>query len=119
MKSLSLLYLFGAIEEENLEYSNLTDKEKEDLDYMDKCLFSEDEKIRDASFKTMLLLLEIIIEPDKYEPEELNKKQSEIIKDLSNDEIIIINKYILACINSIGLYSKERIKERKLKKERK
>jgi len=100
------------------EYLNLTKEEKANLEYVDKCLFSENENINNASFHIMLLLIELSNMPDKYGPEELSNEFDKILNDLSNDERKIINNFIPACVNSMGIYSEERKKERKLKKER-
>jgi len=76
------------------------------------------ENINNASFHIMLLLIELSNMPDKYGPEELSNEFDKILNDLSNDERKIINNFIPACVNSMGIYSEERKKERKLKKER-
>ena len=100
------------------EYLNLTKEEKDNLDYVDRCLFRENEKINNASFHIMLLLLELSNEPDKYEPEEVSYRMDEILKDLSDEEKVIVNNFVPACLSSMGIYSEEAKKERKLKRER-
>ena len=101
------------------EYYNLSKEERENLDYMDSCITSENKNISDAAFKTMMLILELSVDPDKYQPEELHEVQEKILEGLSSEEVGAINKFIPACINSMGIYSEESKQERKLKRERK
>ena len=101
------------------EYLNLTKEEKDNLDFIDSCIYSEDERINKASFNVMMLVLEISSDPDKYEPEEISNKLSTIYEDLSEEEISTMGKFMLACINSMGVYSEDAKEERKLRKERK
>ena len=100
------------------EYFNLSEEEKNNLDFVDKCIYSENKNINNASFNIMMLPIEMSNNPDKYEPEEIHKKFNMIKKDLSNEEKIVIDRFLIACINSIGIYSEEAKNERKLKKER-
>ncbi len=100
------------------EYYNLSDEEKQSLDYMDSCITSENKNISDAAFKTMMLLMELSADPDKYQPEEIHVIQENILEGLSSEERSLINKFIPACINSMGIYSEESKQERKLKRER-
>ena len=102
----------------DVEYYNLTDEEKADLDYMDRCLYSDNEKINNASFYMMLFLIELSTHTDDYSYEGVQLKKKEIYQGLSKEEIEIMDRFIPACINSMGIYSEESKKERKLKKER-
>ena len=54
---------------------------------------------------------------DSYENLEKSEKD-EIFKDLNLEEKTIMNKFMLSCINCMGIYSEEMKKIRKLKKER-
>ena len=101
------------------EYYNLTEEEKANVDYMDSCIYSENEHINDASFKMMMLLMKISAEPDAYEPENVSEEINKILEGLTKEEAEIINKFIPACINSMGIYNEESKLERKLKRERK
>lgn len=101
------------------EYYNLSKEEKENLQFVDKCLFSEDKRISDASFHMMMLLLEIKEEIDKYDPEEIQERKDSICKDLTEEETIMMDKFLLACINTMGIYSEESKQERKLTREKK
>ena len=109
------IYALGVYGEDP-EYYNLTEEEKANLDFVDSYLNNEDKRISDAAFYIMLLVIEISNEPDKYEPEDIGARLDEIRKDLSKEEIIMMDKYMLACINSMGIYSEERKKERLLKR---
>ena len=100
------------------EYYNLSKEERQNLDYMDSCIASENKNISDAAFKTMMLLIELSVDPNKYQPEELHEVQEKILEGLSSEEISIINKFIPACINSMGIYSEESKQERRLRRER-
>ena len=102
----------------DMEYYNLSDEEKRNCDYMNSCLFSENKKINTASFYIMLLLLKISNEPDNYESEDVQREINKILEGLNDEEIETMNKFIPACINSMGIYSEEAKNERKLKKER-
>ena len=96
-----------------LEYFNLSDEEKKNLDYMNECIFNENNKINNASFYIMMMLIELSNDPDKYTQEEINIKKEEIYKDLNEEEIDIMERFIISCINSMGIYSEEEIKLRK------
>ena len=85
--------LFGQLD--NSEYINLTDEEKFNLDYINKCLYSDNKNISNASFKIMMLLLELKEDPYKYEPEEISEKKDEIFKYLSQQETSDMNKFML------------------------
>jgi len=113
----SMFALGGSFNEP--EYANLSDEEKANLDFMDSCIYNEDERISKASFYVMLLLIELSAEPDKYEPEEIGAKLELIYKDLKPEEVKTMTKFELACIKSMGVYSEERKQERQLKRERK
>lgn len=43
----------------NPEYENLSEEEKNYLNYVDKCLYENDEKFSDACVKSMFLILEV------------------------------------------------------------
>lgn len=104
----------------NPEYVNLTEEEKKDLDYFDECYNSPNKNIRDASFYMSMLLLEASAKMDTDEeitPEELSKRKAKIYKNLNEEEIDIIEKFIPACINSMGVYSEEAKEERQKVKE--
>ena len=98
----------------NPDYSNLTEEEKKDLEFVDSCLFGENERISEAAGYMQLFILELSVEPDKYEPEAIHERMEEINSKLTEEEKAIIDKFTLACIKSIGVLSKERGNTRKL-----
>ena len=109
-----LPYIFGSYNE--FEYYNLNEDEKSYLDYMDSCLFSDNEKIQNASFYIMLLLIKISKNIDEYTNEKVIEEKNQILKDLTLEEKEIMDKFTISCINSMGIYSDDSKKERKLKK---
>ena len=109
------MYAFGNDYKLHPEYVNLSDEEKANLAFLDSCFQSKNTKIRDASFSTMLLLAELNAQPDKYVPEEIHSKIEEIQKDLNEEEIAIMNNFMITCTSSMGVYSEKRVQERKLK----
>ena len=117
MNEYLLPYLFSKSTSET-EYYNLTEKEKNDVDFVNSCLYSDNEKLSNAAFYIMLLVLEISDNSNDFEPEEVQMLKEKIYKDLSYDEQVTMNKFMLACINTMGIYSDEAKIERKLKKER-
>ena len=116
LSSMFPMYLINSYN--NPEYYNLSEEEKNNMDFVDKCIYSDNKKISDASFKTMLLIIEISNNPDLYEPEDLHVRFDEINEGLSIDEQSIMSKFTLACINTMGIYSEEAVQERQLRKER-
>jgi hypothetical protein len=106
----------------NEEYFNLDDEEKANIDYFNKCLFDSDEKFRDACTEIMFLMLEISTKlNDKEEiSDDVIKARKELILDGFNDEEKQrLETFMYACIQSMGIYSEERVQERKLRRERK
>ena len=102
------------------DYSDLTEEEKAYLNYYDECLFNENKSISDASFKMQMLILEFIERSNagnEMTDEEINKRKKEIFKDLTEEEIQIVNNFGYACTVVKGMFSEERREERKLKKE--
>ena len=98
-----------------IEYANLSKEEKEYLDFMDRCLYSENVRINDASFHMMLFLIELSSNVDAYTYEQVKKRKEEIYKYLTFEERDVLEKFTYACINSMGIYSEEAKNERKLK----
>ena len=113
-----LLSLFGFINYSDIEYYNLDEEERINLDYMNSCLFSDNKKINDASFYIMMLLIKLSNEPDRYEPEDVQCEIDKIFEGLNEEELKIMNKFIPSCISSMGIYSEVAKQERKLRKER-
>lgn len=103
----------------NREDEYLSEEEKKYLDYVDKCLYESDEKFSDACTKSMFLILEVFSKIDTKEEltdEEINFKKEKIIFEFSQEEKDRLELFMYACIQTIGIYSEERIEERKLNK---
>lgn len=104
------------------EYENLSEEEKNYLDYVDKCLYESDEKFSDACVKSMFLILEVLSKFDTDEElsnEDIILKKKKIVFEFSQKEKDRIESFMFACIQTIGIYSEERIQERKTEKEKK
>lgn len=105
----------------NPEYENLSEEEKNYLDYVDKCLYESNEKFSDACLRSMFLILEVFSKIDTDEEltdEDITFKKEKIISEFSQEEKDRIESFMYACIQTIGIYSEERIQERKLNKEK-
>ena len=72
------------------DYNDLSDEEKENLNFVYDCLYNKDELIRTSSIDMMFLVFGVLFSEEMYEYDE----------------------------EEIGLYSKEEIKKKKLEKER-
>ena len=101
------------------EYNNLSAEEKANLRFVDSCLFNEDKRISDASFYMTMLLIEISAEPDKYSPEEIQAKKEEICTLLNDEESVMMDKFLLDSIQTMGILSEESKKQRRLLMEEK
>ena len=113
----NLLYLFGITGGyDEGEYYNLSDEEKDNYDYMNYCLFNDNKKINTASFNIMTLLLKISNEPNDYEPEVIHEEINKIYEGLTPEEIKMMEKFIPACINCMGMFNEEGKKLRRQKK---
>ena len=101
------------------EYNNLSAEDKANLRFVDSCMFNEDKRISDASFHMTMLLIEISEEPDKYSPEEIQAKKEEICTLLNDEESVMMDKFLLASIQTMGILSEESKKQRRLLMEEK
>lgn len=120
-KLLMMQFLSQSNYEYNSEYQNLSEEEKNYLDYVDKCLYESDKKFSDACVKTMFLILEAFSKMDTNEEltnEDITLKKKKIIFEFNQEEKDRIELFMYACIQTIGIYSEERIQERKLNKEK-
>ena len=97
------------------EYYNLSSEEKLNLDYMNECLFSENERINNASFYTMMLLMKMADDIDNYTDDMVRFEMDKIKSNLTEEEKQIIDNFAYSCINSMGIYSEE---SKKLRRER-
>ncbi len=103
----------------NPEYDNLSDQEKQDIDFVDKCLYKSYDKISEASSKIMFLILEYFLnyEDNPMSDQEFFLKKHKIMNGLSQEEMDIINQFGSSFINTFGIYSEEKVLERKLKRD--
>lgn len=103
----------------NPEYENLSEEEKACMDYVDKCLNETDEKFSGACTKIMLFILEISSKMNTDEEltyEEIFLKKEKILNGFNEEDKDKIELFMYACIQTVGIYSEERIQERKQEK---
>lgn len=104
----------------NPEYENLSEEEKNCLDYVDECLIDKDEKFSNACTDAMFLVLETITKlgtNEELASEEVLLKKEKILLDFNQEVKERLETFMYACIQTVGIYSEERIKERKLSRE--
>lgn len=105
----------------NPEYENLSEEEKNYLDYVDECLSEKDEKFSDACAKAMFLILETsskIGTDEELTNEEVVLKKEIILSGFGQKDKERLESFMYACVQTMGIYSEERIKARKLSKEK-
>ena len=105
--------------EYNSEYKNLSDEEKKYIDYVDECLKETDEKFSDACTKAMLFILDASnrLGTDKeLTNEEATLQKEEILNGFNQEDKDRLELFMYACIQIIGIYSEERIQERREQK---
>ncbi len=101
------------------EYENLSDEEKVYMDYVDMCLNDPNEKFCDACSKAMLLILKIISKIDIEEElsnEEIALEKEQLLSEFNQEDKERIESFMYACIQTVGIYSEERVQERNLTK---
>lgn len=106
----------------NPEYENLSEEEKSYMDYVDKCLNELDEKFGDACIRAMLFILDASNKmgtDEELTDEEASLQKAKILNGFNQEEKDKLELFMYACIQTIGIYSEERIKERKQAKEKK
>lgn len=107
--------------EYNSEYKNLSDEEKKYIDYVDECLKETDEKFSDACTKAMLFILDASnrLGTDKeLTNEEATKEKEDVLNGFNQEDKNRLELFMYACIQVMGIYSEERIAERKMAKEK-
>ena len=105
--------------EYNSEYKNLSDEEKKYIDYVDECLKETDEKFSDACTKAMLFILDVSnrLGTDKeLTNEEATLRKEEVLNGFNQEDKDRLELFMYACIQIIGIYSEERIQERREQK---
>ena len=103
----------------NSEYENLSDEEKAYMDYVDKCMMSDDEMFSNAVTRIMLLILEVSSKmgtPKELTDEEVRMQKQTILAPFSEEDKQKLESFMYAVIQTMGIYSEERVTERKLKK---
>lgn len=120
MKGLFLLKsIVGAMGhyEHDENYYDLSEEEKSYMDFVDNCLYGENELISDKCTKIMILLLRYTASEEKMSDDDFVDQKNRILEGLSKDDIETLECFTYCCINTMGIYSEERVQERKLKKE--
>ena len=105
----------------NPEYENLTEEEKMYMDYVDECLKDQDERISYTFTKAMLFILETASKMGTEEEktaEEIALQKEELLSGFNEKDKDRIETFMYACIQTMGIYSEERIEERRLAKEK-
>ncbi len=100
----------------NPEYENLNDEEKKYMDYVDECLNDIDEKFSNACTKAMLLILETSSKMDTEEEltnKEIIMQKEKLLSEFNQEDKDRIESFMYACIQTMGIYSEERIEERR------
>ena len=98
------------------EYESLSEEEKFNIDYVDKCLNDKDEKFSHACTKAMYLILEISSKMNTNEEltsEEITLQKEQILDGFSQEDKDRIESFMYARIQTTGIYSEERIQERR------
>ena len=105
----------------NPEYENLSEEEKAYMDYVDECLNETDERFSAACTKAMLFILEASskmgTEEELTNDEALLQKEI-ILNGFSQEDKDRIESFMYACIQTMGIYSEERVQERKHAKDK-
>lgn len=120
-KLLMIQFLSQSNYDYNHEYENLSEEEKYYLDYVDECLHESDEKFSDACARSMFLILEVFTKlgtVEELNDEDITLKKEKILFEFSQEEKNRIESFMFACIQTMGIYSEERIQERKFNKEK-
>ena len=105
--------------EYNSEYKNLSDEEKKYIDYVDECLKETDEKFSDACTKAMLFILDASnrLGTDKeLTNEDATKEKEDVLNGFNQEDKNRLELFMYACIQVMGIYSEERIAERREQK---
>ena len=104
----------------NSEYENLDDEERANLDYFEECLEAEDDKFQTACTNLMLMVLEILSKmgtPEEMTDEQVKADKETILHGFTESDKQKLESFLYSCIQCVGIYSDERIKERKQRKE--
>ena len=89
------------------------------MDFVDECLKETDEKFSDACTKAMLFILDASnrLGTDKeLTNEEATLQKEEVLNGFNQEDKDRLELFMYACIQIIGIYSEERIQERREQK---
>ena len=114
--SILLMQLIGGSYTNESEYKNLSNEEKQNIDYVNICLSDNNLDFEDACTHLMLLVLDVASKlntPNEQSFEEVQKEKDKILDKFAESDKDRLNAFLYACINSIGIYSEDRVKERK------
>ena len=103
--------------EHDKNYNDLSEEEKSYMDFVDSCLYGENELISDKCTKIMLLILRYTASEEGMSDEEFVLEKNKLLEGLSKEDIETLECFMYYCINTMGIYSEERVQERKLRKE--
>jgi len=121
MNKILMLSLLNQFYGDDSEYENLSDEEKSYMNYVDKCLNEANEKFRDACTRAMLLILESsnkLQNGEDLSNEETVLKKEQLLMGFSKEDQDRIELFMYACIQTMGIYSEERIQERRQAKDK-
>lgn len=105
--------------ESNFEYNNLNEEEKKYIDYVDECLNETDERFSDTCTRLMLFILDAANKLNtnvELTNEEIELQKKKLLSGFSQEEKDRLESFMYACIQIMGIYSEERIEERKNKR---
>lgn len=118
MNKLFMMHLFSyGCYGYNPEYENLSEEEKKLLDYIDECLSETDKKFSEACTRIMLLLLEVLSKMNTDEEltdEEIFLREEKILTGFRKEDKDRLELFLYACIQTMGIYNKERQDEKSL-----
>ena len=104
------------------EYYDLNEEEKSYVDYFNECLMDPEDDFKDACTEVLFLMLELtqkINTGEELSDEEIQKRKQSILNGFNEENKKRLETFMYACIQSMGIYSEQRVQERKLRKERK
>ncbi len=107
--------------EYNSEYNNLSEEEKKYVDFVDECLKVTDEEFGDACTRAMLSILDVASKlgtDRELTNEEVTKEKEEILNGFNQEEKDKLESFMYACIQIMGIYSEDRIQERRGRKDK-
>lgn len=105
----------------NPEYSNLSEEEKRYVDFVDDCLKETNEEFSDACTRAMLFILDSASKlgtEEELTKEEAIVQKEKLLSGFNQEDKEKLETFMYACIQIMGIYSEERIEERKMAREK-